>query len=58
MKHLLNLFPDCDAQSQFETDYQIQGVPRYIIIDKKGNIISAYAPSEPAEIKELIEKAL
>lgn len=58
MKHLLNLFPDCDAQSQFETDYQIQGVPRYIIIDKKGNIISAYAPSEPAGIKELIEKAL
>ena len=58
MKHMLNLFPDCDLQSQFETDYQIQGVPRYIIIDKKGNIISAYAPSEPAEIKELIEKAL
>lgn len=58
MKHMLNLFPDCDVQSQFETDYQIQGVPRYIIIDKKGNLITAHAPSEPAEIKKLIEKAL
>ena len=56
--HLLNLFPDCEVQSQFETDYHISGIPRYIIIDKEGNIVSAYAPSEPSDLKELINKAL
>ena len=57
MQGMLNLFPDCEVQSQFESDYQISGVPRYIIIGKKGEIISAHAPSPGPEMVSMIEKA-
>ena len=58
MQGMLNLFPDCEMQSQFESDFQISGVPRYIIIDKKGEIVSAHAPSPGPEMVKLIESAL
>ena len=57
MQDMLNLFPDCEMQSQFESDFQISGVPRYIIIGKKGEIISAHAPSPGPDMASMIEKA-
>jgi hypothetical protein len=38
----------------FEQEYQISGIPRFILIDPKGNIVNANAPrpSEP-RLKEL-----
>ena len=57
MQDMLNLFPDCELQSQFESDFQISGVPRYIIIGKKGEIVSAHAPSPGPEMASMIEKA-
>ena len=58
MQQMLNLFPDCEEQSQFETDFQVSGVPRYIIIDKEGNIVSAHAPTPGPEMVEMIDTAL
>ena len=57
MQDMLNFFPDCEMQSQFESDFQISGVPRYIIIGKKGEIISAHAPSPGPDMVSMIEKA-
>ena len=57
MQGLINLFPDCEEQSQFESDFQISSVPRYIIIGKKGEIISAHAPTPGPEMASMIEKA-
>ena len=57
MQGMLNLFPDCEVQSQFESDFQISGVPRYIIIGKKGEIVSAHAPSPGPDMASMIEKA-
>ena len=57
MQGMLNLFPDCEVQSQFESDFKISGVPRYIIIGKKGEIVSAHAPSPGPEMASMIEKA-
>ena len=58
MQQLLNLFPDCTEQSQFETDFRVSGVPRYIIIDKDGKIVSAHAPTPGPEMVKMIETAL
>ena len=57
MRGMLNLFPDCEAQSQFETDFMISSVPRYIIIGKKGEIVSAHAPAPGPEMAAMIERA-
>lgn len=57
MQGMLNLFPDCEEQSQFESDFQISGVPRYIIIGKKGEIVSAHAPTPGPDMASMIEKA-
>lgn len=43
-------------KSSFCDSYHITGVPRYIIIDKKGKIITAYANLE--KIIEIIEKTI
>jgi thiol-disulfide isomerase/thioredoxin len=40
----LQLFADNDWNSKFVQDYAIQGIPRFILIDPKGNIVSADAP--------------
>ena len=57
MQGMLNLFPDCEEQSQFETDFQISSVPRYIIIGKQGEIISAHAPTPGPDMASMIERA-
>jgi len=50
----IQLFADNDWNSQFVTEYAIEGIPRFILIDPNGNIISADAP-RPSDPK-LIEK--
>lgn len=53
----LQLMADNDWTSQFVTDYAIVGIPRFILIDPNGNIVSADAqrPSNP-ELIELFEE--
>lgn len=48
-----------DKKSPFKDKYKIETIPRYILIGKDGNIISADAPrpSDP-ELKKLIEENL
>lgn len=38
------LFADKDWKSKFVEDYQIKGIPRFILLDKEGKIIDANAP--------------
>ncbi|HEX9825478.1 MAG TPA: TlpA disulfide reductase family protein [Flavobacteriaceae bacterium] len=38
------LFADNDWKSQFVVDYAIEGIPRFILVDPDGNIVSADAP--------------
>lgn len=40
----IQLFSENDWNSKFVKDYQITGIPRFILIDPKGNIIDANAP--------------
>lgn len=40
----IQLFADNDWNSKFVTDYAIEGIPRFILVDPNGNIISADAP--------------
>lgn len=56
MGSLLNLTPDCSEESQFESDYHISGVPRYMVIDEEGNIVTAYAPPPGEGLDEIITK--
>ena len=54
----IQLFADNDWNSQFVKEYAIEGIPRFILVDPNGNIISADAPrpSDPkliAKFKEL-----
>ncbi|SEQ40355.1 Thiol-disulfide isomerase or thioredoxin [Hyunsoonleella jejuensis] len=46
----IQLFADNDWSSKFVKDYEIQGIPRFILIDPEGNIVDANAPrpSNPA----------
>lgn len=50
----VQVLADRDWNSQFVQDYRITGIPRFILIDPNGNIIShdAPRPSQP-ELKEL-----
>ncbi|MEH0155618.1 TlpA disulfide reductase family protein [Limibacter armeniacum] len=47
-------------KNEIVTEYKINGIPRFILIDQNGKIISADAPrpSNPDEVKSLIESAL
>ena len=38
------LFADNNWKSQFIQDYLIKGIPRFILLDPNGNIVSANAP--------------
>ena len=58
MGEMLNLYPDCAVESQFESDYHISGVPRYMIIDKEGKIVTAYAPPPGGGMEEIIENTI
>lgn len=54
----IQLFADNDWNSQFVKDYAIEGIPRFILVDPNGKIVSADAPrpSDPkliAKFKEL-----
>tara|TARA_R110000868_G_scaffold370187_3_gene633665 strand:- start:867 stop:2243 length:1377 start_codon:yes stop_codon:yes gene_type:complete len=40
----IQLFADNDWNSGFVKDYQINGIPRFILIDPDGNIVDANAP--------------
>ena len=40
----IQLIADKDWKSQFVQDYGIQGIPRFILVDPEGNIVSADAP--------------
>ena len=40
----VQLFADNDWNSAFVQEYQIQGIPKFILIDTEGNIIDANAP--------------
>ncbi len=52
----IQLIADKDWKSQFVVDYGINGIPRFILIDPVGNIVSADAPrpSDP-KLKELFD---
>ena len=58
MTGLLNLIPDMDHVSPFEEAYHCSSVPRYIIIDGKGNIVTAFAPSPGDGLEVLVESIL
>jgi thiol-disulfide isomerase/thioredoxin len=51
----IQLLADNDWNSQFVKDYAIEGIPRFILIDPDGNIVSADAPrpSDPNLIEML-----
>ena len=49
----IQLFADSDWKSKFVTDYGINGIPRFILIDPSGNIVSSNAP-RPSN-KKLVE---
>ncbi len=40
----IQLFADNDWNSKFVKDYEIQGIPRFILIDPNGNIVDSNAP--------------
>jgi len=49
----IQLFADKDWNSTFVQEYQIQGIPKFILIDTEGNIVDANAPRPSSE--KLIE---
>lgn len=53
----VQVLADKDWDSQFVQDYRITAIPRFILIDPKGNIVShdAPRPSEPA-LKQLFDE--
>ena len=46
----IQLFADQNWKSKFVTDYVINGIPRFILIDPQGNIVNSNAP-RPSSIK-------
>lgn len=58
MTRIVNLISIPSKETRFETDYRVVGVPRYFIIDKKGKIVTVFAPSPGKELKELILNTL
>lgn len=56
----IQLYAEGDWKSSIITDYTIEGIPRFILINPEGNIVSADAmrPSDPklvALLDELIQ---
>lgn len=53
----VQLLADNEMKSQFAKDYYITGIPRYILLDPKGQIISydAPRPSEP-KLREMLDE--
>ncbi|MEQ6123677.1 redoxin family protein [Pseudotenacibaculum sp. MALMAid0570] len=46
----IQLFADSDWESKFVEDYMIKGIPRFILIDPSGNIVTSNAP-RPSDAK-------
>lgn len=55
----VQLYADNDWKSQFVRDYNINGIPRFILIDPKGNVVKPDAPrpSNP-KTKDLLKELL
>lgn len=53
----IQIIADKDWNSEFVSAYNIKGIPRFILIDKEGNIIDSNAPrpSDP-NLKEVLEE--
>ncbi len=51
----IQILADNDWNSDFVTSYNIKGIPRFILIDKEGNIVNSNAPrpSDPS-LKEVL----
>ena len=58
MGEMLNLTPDRNSTSHFEEKYFVSSVPRYIVIDKEGKIVSAFAPKPGKELEKIIKELL
>ncbi len=56
----IQLYADGDWKSSIITDYAIDGIPRFILVDPEGNIVSADAPrpSNPALVELLDDLVL
>lgn len=55
----IQLFAEGAWKSNLAQAYQVQGIPRFILLDKQGNIISADAPRPSTDkIRTLIDKWL
>ncbi|AUC23552.1 hypothetical protein BTO15_16230 [Polaribacter sejongensis] len=46
----IQLIADKNWSSEFVSEYQINGIPRFILLDPKGNIVDAHAP-RPSDSK-------
>lgn len=55
----IQLMADENWNSEFVRKYGIMGIPRFIILDREGNIVSAdtYRPSDP-KLRELLDSLL
>ena len=58
MGSMLNLTPERKSTPQFEEKYFVSSVPRYIVIDKEGKIVSAFAPKPGKELEKIIKELL
>lgn len=58
MGEMLNLITAPSENSNFEKEYLVVGVPRYIIIDREGMIVTTFAPGPGPEMKALILNTL
>ncbi|RNA60500.1 TlpA family protein disulfide reductase [Chryseobacterium nematophagum] len=56
----IQLHADGDFNSKIATEYQINAIPRFILIGKDGKIINSDAerPTDEKKIKQVLEKAL
>ncbi len=53
----IQLLADSDWKSRFVTDYKIKGIPRFILIDPQGKIVSSDAPRPSDDrLKELFNE--
>ena len=55
----VQVFADNDWNSKFVQEYKITGIPRFILVDPKGNIVKADAPRpSSAELPTLLDSLL
>lgn len=55
----IQLFADNDWNSQFVKDYLITGIPRFILVDPEGNVITPDAPRPSQDkLREMLDELL